>query len=134
MMGSVRVVFLTMLGAVGFVLMIAARANVANMMLGRSITRGREFRGEGRNWGHAPGSSCGRSLSRAWSSAPSAGPSGFCLAAFGVHVFDLALQDVGPPYWIQFRMDWEVYGYFAAVTILTRGHLRPDACAPLLPG
>ncbi len=117
MMGSVRVVFLTMLGAVGFVLMIAC-ANVANMMLGRSITRGREFAVRAAI-GATRGQLVRQVLVESVVLSAFGGAIGFCLAAFGVHVFDLALQDVGPPYWIQFRMDWEVYGYFAAVTILT---------------
>jgi len=42
---------------------------------------------------------------------------GLSLALFGVHWFDLATRDVGKPYWIQFSMDYSVFGYFAALCI-----------------
>src|SRR5262249_50805571 len=40
---------------------------------------------------------------------------GLALAALGIHFFDLATQDVGKPYWILFRMDYTVFGYFAVL-------------------
>jgi putative ABC transport system permease protein len=115
--GPVRTVFLTMLGAVGFVLLIAC-ANVANMMLGRSIARGREFAVRA-----AIGASRWQLVRQVFVESlvlsVVGGACGLGLAAFGVHGFDLAMQDVGKPYWIQFRMDWQVFGYFATITILT---------------
>jgi predicted permease len=42
---------------------------------------------------------------------------GLVLAALGVHGFDLGTQDVGKPYWIDFRMDYSVFGYFAVLCI-----------------
>ena len=115
--GAIRVVFLTMLGAVGFVLMIAC-ANVANMMLGRSIARGREFAVRAAI-GATRWQLVRQVLVESVVLSVLGGACGLGLAAFGVHGFDLAMQDVGKPYWIQFRIDWEVYGYFAAITILT---------------
>jgi putative ABC transport system permease protein len=115
--GTIRVVFLTMLGAVGFVLLIAC-ANVANMMLGRSIARGREFAVRAAI-GATRWQLVRQVLVECIVLSVLGGACGLGLAAFGVDGFDLAMQDVGKPYWIQFRMDWEVYGYFAAITILT---------------
>jgi len=42
---------------------------------------------------------------------------GLGLAALGVHGFDLGTRDVGKPYWIDFRMDYSVFGYFAVLCI-----------------
>jgi predicted permease len=115
--GTIRVVFLTMLGAVGFVLLIAC-ANVANLMLGRSIARGREFAVRAAI-GATRWQLVRQVLVESLVLSVIGGACGLSLAAFGVDGFDLAMQDVGKPYWIQFRMDWEVYGYFAALTIIT---------------
>jgi predicted permease len=115
--GAIRVVFLTMLGAVGFVLLIVC-ANVANMMLSRSIARGREFAVRAAI-GATRWQLMRQILVESVVLSAFGGACGLGLAAFGVDGIDLAMQDVGKPYWIQFRMDWEVYGYFAAITILT---------------
>src|SRR5215472_10120687 len=42
---------------------------------------------------------------------------GLGLAAVGIHAFDLGTQDVGKPYWVQFRMDYRVFFYFAVVCV-----------------
>jgi predicted permease len=42
---------------------------------------------------------------------------GLGLAALGVHGFDLGTQNVGKPYWIDFRMDYSVFAYFAVLCI-----------------
>jgi putative ABC transport system permease protein len=47
------------------------------------------------------------------------GLAGLALAMGGVHLFDLATQDVGKPYWIQFTMDYVVFVYFAAISVLS---------------
>jgi hypothetical protein len=46
------------------------------------------------------------------------GALGLLLAVWGVHSFSMAVENVGKPYWINFKMDYVVFGYFAAVTVL----------------
>jgi predicted permease len=43
---------------------------------------------------------------------------GLLLARFGINAFSLAVADVGKPYWIDFSMDYVVFGYSAALTIV----------------
>jgi len=44
---------------------------------------------------------------------------GLALAAVGIHFFAFATQDVGKPYWVQFTMEYAVFGYFAGLCILS---------------
>src|SRR5215469_6469431 len=114
--GPIRIIFLLMLGAVGFVLLIAC-ADVSNMMLSRALDRQREMAIR-----TALGASRWRMmrqmlLESLFLSAVG-GILGLGLATFGVRWFDQSTIQVRP-YWIQFAPDYTVLGYFAALCILS---------------
>jgi predicted permease len=115
--GPIRLIFLMLLGAVGFVLLIAC-ANVANMLLSRALGRKREI-----SIRIAMGASrwqiVRQLLLESLLLSCLAGLLGLGLSLFGVHAFDLATQDVGKPYWILFRMDWEAFAYCGLVCVFS---------------
>ena len=114
--GPIRIIFLLMLGAVGFVLLIAC-ADVANMMLSRSVARQREM-----SIRIALGASRWRVVRQLLIESvilsTAGGVLGLVLAVAGIHWFDLSTVIIRP-YWIQFTMNFPVFGYFAALCILS---------------
>ncbi|HKO11822.1 MAG TPA: ABC transporter permease [Acidobacteriaceae bacterium] len=115
--GNIKMVFLLMLASVGFVLLIAC-ANVANMMLSRAVARQREM-----SIRAALGASRWRVMRQLLIESVLlsvlGGVCGLGLAAWGVHWFDLSTSNVSRPYWVQFTMDYSVFGYFAALCMLS---------------
>jgi len=114
--GPIRLVFLLMLGAVGFVLLIAC-ANVANMLLSRSVARAREM-----SIRAAMGASRWQIIRQLLTESVLlsfvGGVIGLALSYWGVEAFSKAVENVGKPYWIDFSMDYVVFTYFALVSIL----------------
>jgi putative ABC transport system permease protein len=114
---EIEAVFSLMMAAVGLVLLIAC-ANVANMMLGRALDRQREL-----SIRAAMGASRWQLirllLVESLALSMLGGVAGLGLSALGVHAFDLATQDVGKPYWVQFALDARVFVYFALVCVLS---------------
>jgi putative ABC transport system permease protein len=115
--GNIRTVFLVLLGAVGFVLLIAC-ANVANLLLARSLARSREI-----SIRTALGASRWRVIRQLLVESVMVGvlggAAGLLIAIWGVRMFDLAVANVGKPYWIDFSMDFTVFAYLAGICLVT---------------
>jgi putative ABC transport system permease protein len=115
--GPIRTIFLSLMGAVAFVLLIAC-ANVANLLLARSASRSREIAVRV-SLGATRWRIVRQLLIESVVLALISGALGFAFSIFGVRWFDAATQDVGKPYWMKFTMDPSVFAFLALVCLGT---------------
>jgi predicted permease len=112
-----RLVYLALVGAVGFVLLIAC-ANVANLLLTRSATRAREIYirtalGAGR-WRVVR-----QLLVESLLLSAVGGILGAAAGLAGVRMFVATLISEDVPAHLHFGIDWRVLAYLAAITVVT---------------
>jgi predicted permease len=118
---GLRQMFLVVMGAVAFVLLIAC-VNVANLLLARAVHRSREIAIRS-----SLGATRGRIVRQLFVEsvllAAIAGSVGFVLSVYGVKAFASALVRVAvggpPPFWMNFSMDGRVYAFLAVVCLAT---------------
>jgi predicted permease len=114
---QIRLVFWTLMGAVGFVLLIAC-SNVANLLLARSAERAKEV-GIRVSMGATRLRVVRQLLVEAVLLSLLGGALSIPLALGGIRAFDAMTQNVGKPYWMEFRVDGTVLLFFFSVCLVT---------------
>ena len=110
-----RLLFWSLLGAVGFVVLIAC-SNVANLLLARASRRAGEMSVRvaiGANRWQIVRQLLIESLLVAFI----AGAVGLVVSIVGIRWFGAEAQNVGVPYWMVFSMDWRTFGFLLLLCV-----------------
>jgi len=114
---QIRLLFWSLLGAVGFVVLIAC-SNVANLLLARAARRSGEM-----SVRVAIGASrwqiVRQLLIESILLALIAGGFGLLLSIAGIRWFSAEAQNVGVPYWMVFTMDWRTFAFLLVLCLAT---------------
>jgi predicted permease len=114
---QISTLFWSLMGAVGFVLLIAC-SNVANLLLAKAARRSGEMSvrvAVGASRWHIVRQLMVESIMLALV----AGSFGLLLSIAGIRWFAAEAQNVGVPYWMVFEMDWRSFAFFLAVCLTT---------------
>jgi putative ABC transport system permease protein len=114
---QIRLLFWALMGAVGFVVLIAC-SNVANLLLAKAARRSSEM-----SVRVAIGASrwqiVRQLLIESILLAFVAGAVGLLLSIVGIRWFAAEAQTVGVPYWMVFTMDWRTFAFLLALCLAT---------------
>ena len=105
----------TMLGAVFFVLLIAC-ANVANLLMSRAATRSKEV-GIRTALGASKMRIVRQFLSEAVLLSLAGAAAGIAVAWLGIRLFNIAIVDAQPPFWIDIRIDPVVLTFVTIISL-----------------
>jgi putative ABC transport system permease protein len=114
---QIRLLFWALMGAVGFVVLIAC-SNVANLLLARAARRSGEMSVRvaiGASRWHIVRQLLIESVLLAFI----AGALGLLLSIVGIRWFAAEAQTVGVPYWMVFTMDWRTFAFLLALCLAT---------------
>ena len=114
---QIRLLFWALMGAVGFVVLIAC-SNVANLLLARAARRSGEMSVRvaiGASRWHIVRQLLIESILLAFI----AGALGLLLSIVGIRWFAAEAQNVGVPYWMVFTMDWRTFAFLLVLCLVT---------------